>query len=74
MIKHEFTLRLIISLVLVVSTVARFSAYFQARQEKERQRKGLEHRSRLLASGLQETIEPLIEKRAISKVQRLAEK
>lgn len=70
----KITLRLIISLVLVVSTVAAASAYFQVRQEKEKQREELERRSRLLASSLQETIEPLIEKRAISNVQRLVEK
>lgn len=67
-------MRLIISLVLVVSTVALFSAYFQVHQERERQREELEHRSRLLASSLQETIEPLLEKRAISNMQRLVEK
>lgn len=69
----KITLRLIISLMLVVSTVAVVSAYFKSAR-KRKQREELERRSRFLASSLQETIEPLIEKRAISNLQRLVEK
>jgi trehalose 6-phosphate synthase len=70
----KITLRLIISLVLVVLTVAVVSAYFQVRQEKERQRQELERQSRLLAISLQESVEPLLEKGVTPGLQRLVEK
>ncbi|MBI5631324.1 MAG: trehalose-6-phosphate synthase [Elusimicrobia bacterium] len=70
----RITLRLILSLVVAVGTVAAFSAYFQVGQEKQRQEDELARRSRLLAEGLQETLEPLVQKGSSEKLQRLVEK
>ncbi|MBI4396963.1 MAG: trehalose-6-phosphate synthase, partial [Elusimicrobia bacterium] len=68
------TLRLIVSLMLTVSTVAAFSAYLQGRQEKDRLREELERRARLLAESLQESVEPLLEKGDSARLQKLMDK
>jgi len=70
----RITLRLIISLLVVVASVAAFSAFFQVRQEKLRQQEELARRSLLLAQSLQESVEPLLEKGPSKKLQRLVEK
>jgi trehalose 6-phosphate synthase len=70
----RITLRLIISLVVVVASVALFSAYFQVRLEKTKQQEELERRSRLLAESLQETVEPLLPKGPSKNLARLVEK
>lgn len=70
----RITLRLIISLVLVIGSVAFLSAYFQMHQEKEKQQDELERRARLLAESLQEAVEPLLEKGPSKKLQALVEK
>lgn len=70
----RITFRLIVSLVIAVGTVAAFSAYIQVSQEKQRQEDELDRRSRLLTEGLQDTIEPLVQKGASEKLQRIVEK
>ncbi len=70
----RITFRLILSLVVAVGTVAAFSAYLQVGQEKQRQEDELARRSRLLAEGLHETLEPLVQKGPSEKLQRLVEK
>ncbi|MBI4051811.1 MAG: trehalose-6-phosphate synthase, partial [Elusimicrobia bacterium] len=70
----RITLRLIVSLIFVVASVAFFSAYFQVKQEKERQRDELERRSNLLAQTLQEAVEPLLQRGPSGHLQRLVEK
>lgn len=70
----RITLRLILSLVVAVGAVAAFSSYFQVGQEKQRQEDELARRSRLLAEGLHETLEPLVAKGPSARLQRLVEK
>ena len=70
----RITLKLIVSLVVVVASVASFSAFFQVRQEKQTQQDELERRSRLLAQSLSESITPLLEKGPSKGLQRLVEK
>ncbi|HAH06057.1 MAG TPA: trehalose-6-phosphate synthase [Elusimicrobia bacterium] len=70
----KITLRLIVSLALVVAAVAGGSAYFQVIQERQRQEEEIVRRSRVLALSLQEAVEPLLEKNQPVRVQRLVEK
>jgi len=70
----RITFRLTISLLVVVASVAAFSAFFQVRQERLRQQEELTRRSILLAQSLQESIEPLIERGPSKNLQRLMEK
>jgi alpha,alpha-trehalose-phosphate synthase [UDP-forming] len=56
----KITIRLIVTLVVAVASVAWVSAYFQVRQERERLREELGRRAQLLAESLQESVEPLI--------------
>ncbi|MBI4346238.1 MAG: trehalose-6-phosphate synthase [Elusimicrobia bacterium] len=70
----KITLRLILSLIVAVGAVAAFSAYFQVGQERHRQEEELARRSRLLAEGLQETVEPLVQKGPSERLQRLVER
>ncbi|MBI4054944.1 MAG: trehalose-6-phosphate synthase [Elusimicrobia bacterium] len=70
----RITLRLIVSLISVVASVAFFSAYLQVGHEQEKQQEELERRSRLLAESLQETIEPIMKRGASSNLQRIVER
>jgi trehalose-6-phosphate synthase len=70
----RITLRLIISIVVVVTLVASLSTFFQARQEKERMTDELERRAGILAESLQETVEPLLEKDTPQKLQKIVDK
>lgn len=70
----RITLRLIFSLVIVVTLVVSLSAYFQARQEQVRLSEELERRAGILAESLQETVEPLLEKGPSKNLQRIVEK
>ncbi len=70
----RITLRLIVSLIVVVASVAFFSAYLQVRSERSKQQDDIERRARLLAESLQETIEPIVEKGPSKNLQRLVEK
>ncbi|HBL17331.1 MAG: hypothetical protein A2X36_11660 [Elusimicrobia bacterium GWA2_69_24] len=70
----RITLRLTLSLLVVVAAVAAFSAFFQLRQEREIQQEDLGRRSLLLAQSLQESVEPLLTKGPSQKLQRLVER
>ena len=67
----KITFRLIVSLVLVVAlTVFAFSLY-QVNNEKNRLERDLERRALILAESLQESMAPLIQSNAISKLNRI---
>ena len=70
----RITLRLIVSLIIAMASVATVSAYRQVGQERHRQQEELERRSRLLAETLQESVEPLVPQGAASQLQRLVER
>jgi len=70
----QITLRLIVSLVIVVTLVVSLSTYFQAREEQVRLSEELERRAGVLAESLQETVEPLAEKGPSKNLQRIVEK
>jgi len=70
----RITLRLIISLVIVVTLVVSLSTFFQARQEQVRLSEELERRAGVLAESLQETVEPLLEKGPSKNLQRIVER
>jgi trehalose-6-phosphate synthase/uncharacterized membrane protein affecting hemolysin expression len=70
----RITLRLIVALVVTVAVVAAGSAYFHAQQESSRLNDEIEHRSRLLAESLQESVRPLLQQRSSTNLQRLVEK
>src|SRR5687767_378780 len=70
----RITLRLIVSLVVVVASVALFSAYLHVGLERTRQQEELARRSRLLAESLQEAVEPLLPRGASTGLTRLVEK
>src|SRR5690349_11967261 len=70
----RITLRLTLSLIVAVGTVAAFSAYFQASQERQRQGDELARRSRLLAEGPPATIEPILPTGRSETLQRLVDK
>ncbi|MBI5203242.1 MAG: trehalose-6-phosphate synthase [Elusimicrobia bacterium] len=70
----RITFRLIISLAVVVASVALGSSFIQVRLERAKQQEELERRSRLLAESLQETIEPLLAKGTSKQLTRLVER
>ncbi|MBI2069363.1 MAG: trehalose-6-phosphate synthase [Elusimicrobia bacterium] len=70
----RITYRFITALVIVVASVAFFSAYLHVRQERAKQQDELERRSRLLAESLQEAIEPHLRKGPSKTIERLVEK
>jgi trehalose-6-phosphate synthase len=70
----RITLRLILSLAIVVSCVAGFFAQLQVRQERERQRDELDRRAHLLAESLSEALEPLLARGSRERLQKLVEK
>src|SRR3989304_5651173 len=70
----RITLRLIFSLVIVVTLVVSLFAFVQVRQEKERLSEELERRTAILAESLKESVEPLMEKGPSKNLQRIVEK
>lgn len=70
----KITIRLIVSLTLVVALVAAGSAYYQAREEKSRLTSELERRAIILAESLQESVVPLIRSDSPGKLTRLVER
>lgn len=70
----KMTLRLIVSLVVTVGTVAAFSAFFQVRQERDQMRNEMERRARLLAEGLQETVAPLVQQGPSERLRKIVER
>ena len=70
----RISLRLIFSLVIVITLAVSLFAFLQVRQEKARLNEELGRRAGILAESLQETIEPLLEKGPSKNLQRIVEK
>jgi len=70
----KITIRLIISLVLVVALAVFAFSLYQVNYEKNRLAGDLERRSIILAESLQESIAPLIQSNAIAKLNRIVER
>jgi trehalose-6-phosphate synthase len=70
----RITVRLLISLIVVIVSLASGSAYLQVRQEREHLRQDLDRRSRLLAQSLQEVVEPLLNEDPSKNLRRVVEK
>jgi trehalose 6-phosphate synthase len=70
----RITVRLIVSLLVMVTVVVTLFAFVQVRQEKARLIDELERRTGILAESFQETVEPLLEKAPSPNLQRLVEK
>jgi trehalose 6-phosphate synthase len=70
----KITIRLIVSLVLVVALAVFAFSLYQVNNEKDRLAQDLERRSLILAESLQESIAPLIQSNAIAKLNRIVER
>jgi trehalose-6-phosphate synthase len=70
----RINLRIILSIVIVVSVLVLLFTLMQVRQEKERLTIDLQRRSSLLGESLKETIEPLLEKGRPERLQKIVEK
>jgi trehalose-6-phosphate synthase len=70
----KITIRLIVSLVLVVALAVFAFSLYQVSNEKARLARDLERRSLILAESLQESIAPLIQANAIARLNRIVEK
>ncbi len=70
----KITIRLIVSLVFVVAMVVFVFSLYQANYEKNRLARDLERRSIILAESLQESIAPLIQSNAPTKLNRIVER
>jgi alpha,alpha-trehalose-phosphate synthase [UDP-forming] len=70
----RINLRIILSIVVVISVLVFLFTLVQVRQEKERLTIDLQRRSSLLGDSLKESIEPLVEKRRPESLQKLVER
>ncbi len=70
----RITLRIILSVGLVISALVLLFTLVQVHQEKERMAIDLERRAALLGETLKEAIEPLIERGRLDRVQKIVEK
>lgn len=70
----KITLRLVVSLVLVVGLVAAGFSFYQVREEKIRLTSDLERRSIILAESLQEVVIPLAGSESPGKLDRLVQR
>jgi alpha,alpha-trehalose-phosphate synthase [UDP-forming] len=70
----RINLRIILSIVVVISVLVLLFTLMQVRQEKERLTIDLERRSSLLGESLKETIEPLLEKGSPGRLQKIVDK
>ena len=70
----RITLRLVLSIVAVVSLIVLAFTLVQVKNERQRQRVEIERRASLLAESLGETIEPLLPQGHSRRLQRLVEK
>jgi alpha,alpha-trehalose-phosphate synthase [UDP-forming] len=70
----RINLRIILSIVVVISVLVLLFTLAQVRQEKERLTIDLQRRSALLGESLKETIEPLLEKGRPEGLQKIVEK
>lgn len=70
----KITIRLIVSLLLVVALAVFAFSLYQVNYERNRLAQDLERRSLILAESLQESIAPLIQSNAIVKLNRIVER
>ena len=70
----KITIRLIVSLVLVVALAVFAFSLYQANRERNRLARDLERRSLILAESLQESIAPLVQSNAIARLNRIVER
>ncbi len=70
----RINLRIILSIVVVISVLVLLFTLMQVRQEKERLTIDLQRRASLLGESLKETIEPLLEKGRPERLQKIVEK
>ena len=70
----RINLRIILSIVVVISVLVFLFTLVQVRQERERLTIDLQRRSSLLGESLKESIEPLMEKRRPEPLQKLVDK
>jgi len=68
----KITIRLIVSLVVVVALVALAFSLYQVNRERDRLVRDLERRASILAESFQETLAPLIQSGADSRLNRIA--
>ncbi len=70
----RITFRIISSILIVISILVLLFTLLQVRQERERLTLDLERRASLFGESLKESIEPLIEKGQVSRLQKLVNK
>src|SRR3989338_1971547 len=70
----NITARLIISLIVIITSITLLSTYFVVNEEKAKQYEELDRRSILLAESLQEVIEPQLDRKNYSDLKRLVNK
>jgi trehalose 6-phosphate synthase len=70
----RISLRIILSIVVVISVLVLLFTFLQVREEKERLTTDLQRRASLLGESLKETIEPLLEKGRPERLQKIVEK
>jgi len=70
----RINLRIILSIVVVISILVLLFTLMQVRQEKERLTIDLQRRASILGESLKETIEPLLEKGRPERLQKIVEK
>src|SRR4030043_1312916 len=70
----RINLRIILSIIVVISVLVFLFTLVQVRQEKERLTIDLQRRSSLLGESLKETIEPLLEEGRSERFQKIVEK
>ena len=70
----RITLRIILSVFFVISTIVVLFTVLQVRQEKERMSLDLERRAAVLGESLKEAVEPLVEKGRLDRLQKIVEK
>jgi trehalose-6-phosphate synthase len=70
----RLSFRLICALVAVLTLVSLGFSYFQLRSEKRNLRLDLERRAQILGESLQESVEPVLEKRSRRTLQQLVER
>ena len=70
----KITIRLVVSLVLVVTLVAVGFSFYQVKEEQVRLTSDLERRSIVLAESLQESVIPLVASDSPEKLKRLVQR
>ncbi|HPP07439.1 MAG TPA: hypothetical protein PLW88_08700, partial [Syntrophorhabdaceae bacterium] len=70
----KITLRLIVSLIIVVAVVAIAFSLYQVKIERQRLTRDLERRTILLSESLEESIIPLVQNKNFIKLNRFVEK